>query len=271
MSEFEDILVECAGGRMTITINRPDRLNALRTQTLGELCEAFTRAAEDESVGVVVFTGAGERAFSAGGDVRDPTRTATEKRRQAGLFMRITELMRTCGVPVILRVRGYCIGAGNELNVVADLTISGTSGVFGQAGTRLGWAPTLWTAQILGQIVGDKKAREIVFLSRRYSAAEAQEMGLVNVVVPDEDLDAEVDNWCEQILSRSPQGLRLAKLGLNAASDFARQSILGSGEAHIINHLHAPEPKEGLIAFNEGRLTDWRRFREGQGPEPAKD
>jgi dihydroxynaphthoic acid synthetase len=268
---FEDVLYETAAGRATITINRPDRLNALRTRTLAELCHAFDEAVGDEGVGVIVFTGAGERAFCVGGDVRDPTRTSTEKRRQTSLFMRLAEAMRTSGKPVIVRVRGYCIGAGNELNIVGDLTISGTSGVFGQAGTRLGWAPTLWTAQILARMAGEKRAREVVYMSRRYPAADALRLGLVNVVVPDEDLDAEVDRWCEQILRRSPQGLRLAKLGLNAGTDFARQSILGSGEMHILNHLFGPEPREGLAAFREKRPTDWRTFRGGEGPEPADD
>ena len=268
---FEDIVVERGAGRATIAINRPDRLNALRTQTLHELCVAFEEAILDESVGVIVFTGVGEKAFCVGGDVRDPTRTSTQKRYQAFLFMRLAEAIRTSGTPVIVRVHGYCIGAGNELNIAADLTISGASGVFGQAGTRLGWAPTLWTAQILARMAGEKRAREVVYLSRRYPAAEAVRLGLVNVVVPDDELDATVDEWCTQILRRSPQGLRLAKLGLNAGSDFARQSILGSGEAHILNHLFGPEPQEGLIAFREKRLTDWRRFRQGEGPEPADD
>lgn len=268
---YDDIVVERGAGRATITIDRPDRLNALRTRTLDELCRAFDGAALDDGVGVVVFTGAGERAFCVGGDVRDPTRTSEEKRLQASLFMHLAETIRTCGKPVIVRVRGYCIGAGNELNIVADLTISGESGVFGQAGTRLGWAPTLWTAQILARMAGEKRAREVVYLSRRYPARDAVRLGLVNVVVADDELDAEVDRWCTEILRRSPEGLRLAKLGLNAGSDFARQSILASGEAHILNHLHGPEPQEGLIAFREKRLTDWRRFRDGEGPEPADD
>lgn len=261
MSGMEDVLVETGGGRATITINRPERLNALRTGSLHELCDALTRAADDPSVGVIVLTGAGDRAFCAGGDVREPTRTEGQKREQVRLFNRLGELLRTCGTPVLLRVRGYCIGAGNELNVIADLTISGTSGVFGQAGTRLGWAPAWWTAQTLARLVGEKKAREIVYLSLRYTAEEAHAMGLVNAVVPDERLDEEVDRWCEEILRHSPQGLRLAKMGLNAGSDFARGSILASAEAHIINHLHGPDPVEGLRAFQQGREVDWPAVR----------
>jgi 1,4-dihydroxy-2-naphthoyl-CoA synthase len=267
----EDLLIERAGARMTVTINRPHRLNALRTRTVQELCEALAEAADDPAIGVLVLTGAGERAFTVGGDVREPTRTEREKREQARLFLQLGELIRTCGIPVVVRVRGYCIGAGNEINVLADLTISGASGVFGQAGTRLGWAPVWWSAQSLARTVGEKRAREIVYLSRRYPAVEAHRMGLVNAVVPDERLDAEVDRWCERILSHSPQGLRMAKIGVNAASDWARTSILPAVEAVIINHLHGPDPAEGIRAFQEGRPADWRTQRAGAGPEPAPD
>ncbi len=266
---FHDLIVERRDGRLTVTINRPHRLNALRTQTLAELCDVLTRVASDREVGVVVLAGTGDRAFCVGGDVREPTRTEQEKRAQIALFLRLGELLRTCGVPVIVRVQGYCIGAGHEINVIADLTISGTSGVFGQAGTRLGWAPAWWSAQTLARLVGDKRAREIVYLSRRYPAAEALEMGLVNAVVPDERLDDEVSAWCERILEHSPQGLRLAKLGLNAATDVARASILPSLEANVLNHLHGPDPAEGIAAFQEGRPADWRRSRAGQGPAPT--
>ncbi|HMM48885.1 MAG TPA: enoyl-CoA hydratase-related protein [Miltoncostaeaceae bacterium] len=268
---YEDLLVARGAGRVTITINRPERLNALRTQTLIELCAAFEDAILDDGVGVIVLAGAGDTAFCVGGDVRDPTRTATEKRRQGIYFMRLAESIRTCGKPVIVRVQGYCIGAGNEINVIADLTIAAESAVFGQAGTRLGWAPALWTCQILARSCGEKRAREVVYLSRRYPAHEAKRLGLANVVVPDDQLDAEVDRWCEQILRRSPEGLRLAKLGLNAGSDFGRQSILHSGEMHHLTFLFGPEPKEGMGAFAERRPADWRRFRRGQGPEPADD
>ncbi|MCB0873157.1 MAG: enoyl-CoA hydratase/isomerase family protein [Thermoleophilia bacterium] len=267
---YDDLIVDANDGRVTVTINRPDRLNALRTRTLEELCAVFSDVTNDRTIGVVVLTGAGERAFCTGGDVREPTRSEEEKREQVTLYLQLGELMRACGKPIILRVRGYCIGAGHEMNVIADLTISGTSGVFGQAGTRLGWAPTWWSAQTLTRLVGEKRAREIVYLSRRYSAAEALEMGLVNRVVPDDELDAEVQAWCDEILDHSPIGLRFAKAGLNAGSDFARTSILPSTELHVFNHLHGPNPAEGIAAFQEGRRPDWRRFRNGQGPPPLE-
>jgi 1,4-dihydroxy-2-naphthoyl-CoA synthase len=268
---YQDIIVETGGGRATVTINRPARLNALRTTTVRELCRALSEASDDPQVGVLVLTGAGERAFCVGGDVREPTQGEREKREQVRLYLELGELLRGCGVPVLLRVRGYCIGAGHEINVLADLTISGTSGVFGQAGTRLGWAPVWWAAQALTRMVGDKRARELVYLSRRYTADEGLRMGLVNVVVPDDCLDDEVDRWCEEILRSSPEALRLAKIGLNAGSDASRGSILPSIEANVLNHLYGPDPAEGIRAFQEGRPADWRPQRNGAGPVPEAD
>ena len=266
---YEDILYEVAGGRATITINRPERLNAFRVQTIGELCEAFEAAADDEAVGVIVFTGAGDRAFCVGGDVREPTRTAAEKRHLHHLHDRLAGAIRNNGKPILVRVRGYCIGGGNELNVLCDLTLSGTSGRFGQAGPRIGAAPLWWGCQLLPGVVGEKKAREILYLTRQYTAEEALAMGLVNAVVPDEELDAEVDRWCTEILRRSPQGLRLAKIAMNAASDQLYSAVQHGVELVAINHVWGPEPQEGIASFQEKRPPDWRRFRDGQGPEPS--
>ena len=268
---YEDLLVHRRAGRLVVTINRPHRLNALRSLTLRELCAVFEDVASNPKIGVVVLAGAGDRAFTVGGDVREPTKTEREKREQIGLYLRFGELLRTCGTPIIVRVQGYCIGAGHEINVIADLTISGSSGVFGQAGTRLGWAPAWWSAQMLPRLVGDKRAREIVYLSRRYSAEEALAMGLINRVVPDDQLDAEVDSWCDEILRNSPEGIRLARLGLNAGSDSARGSILPSLEANVLNHLFGPDPAEGIAAFQDRRPADWRPARGGAGPVPSSD
>ena len=266
---YEDILYEVGAGRATITINRPDRLNAFRGRTIEELCDAFERAADDEAVGVIVFTGAGERAFCVGGDVREPTRTMAEKRRGHILGPRLASAMRNNGKPIICRVRGWCIGGGNELNMISDLTISGASGRFGQAGPKIGNAPLWWGCQLITAVVGEKKGREVLFLTNPYSAEEALAMGLVNAVVPDEDLDSEVDRWCEEILRRSPQGLRLAKIALNAATDRLFSSTNHGMELMALNHVHGPEPKEGIASFQEKRPADWRKFRDGQGPEPG--
>ena len=266
---YEDIIYETGGGRATITINRPERLNAFRLQTILELGEAFERAADDESVGVVVLTGAGDRAFCVGGDVADPTRTAAEKRHLHTVSHRVANGIRNNGKPVIARVRGYCIGGGNELNVMCDLTLSGESGRFGQAGPKIGSAPLWWGCQLMPAVVGEKKAREILFLVRQYDAYEAMEMGLVNKVVPDDQLDDLVDEWCDEILRKSPQGLRLAKIAMNTATDSLYSSVQHGLELVALNHVYGPEPKEGIASFQEKRPADWRKFREGEGPDPA--
>lgn len=266
---FEDILYEVEAGRATITLNRPDRLNAFRVQTIRELCEAFEAAADDEAVGVIVFTGAGEKAFCVGGDVRDPTRTAAQKRGLHHLHDRLAVAIRNNGKPIIVKVRGYCIGGGNELNVLCDLTISGESGRFGQAGPKIGSAPLWWGCQLMPAVVGEKKAREILYLTRQYTAEEALAMGLVNKVVPDADLDAEVDAWCDEILRKSPQGLRLAKIAMNAMTDQLHGAVQHGLELVALNHVFGEEPKEGIASFQEKRKPDWRTFRGGQGPDPA--
>lgn len=266
---YEDIIYETGDGRATVTINRPERLNAFRMQTIIEMGEALERAADDESVGVVVLTGAGERAFCVGGDVADPTRTAAEKRHLHTLSHRVANAIRNNGKPVIAKVRGYCIGGGNELNVMCDLTLSGESGRFGQAGPKIGSAPLWWGCQLMPAVVGEKKAREILFLVRQYSAYEALEMGLVNKVVPDDELDDLVDEWCDEILRKSPQGLRLAKIAMNTATDALYSSVQHGLELVALNHVYGPEPKEGIASFQEKRPADWRKFRDGEGPDPA--
>jgi dihydroxynaphthoic acid synthetase len=268
--DFEDILYEVADGRATITINRPDRLNAFRVQTVRELAEAFEAAADDEAVGIIVLTGAGDRAFCVGGDVQDPTRTLKEKRALHHLHERLALGIRNNGKPVMARVRGYCIGGGNELNTLCDLSISSDKSKFGQAGPKIGSAPLWWGCQLLPLVVGEKRAREVLFLTRQYSAQEALDWGLCNAVVPDDELDAEVDRWCTEILRRSPQGLRLAKLAMNAQSDLLSGAVAHGMELVALNHVHGPEPKEGIASFQEKRPADWRKFRDGQGPEPPE-
>ncbi len=267
--QFEDLLYEVADGRATITINRPERLNAFRVQTVEELAIAFEAAADDETVGVIVITGAGEKAFCVGGDVQDPTRTAAQKRHLHHLHDRLALGIRNNGKPVIARVQGYCIGGGNEINVMCDLTISGESGRFGQAGPKIGAAPLWWGCQLLPAVVGEKKAREILYLTRQYSAQEALAMGLVNTVVPDDQLDAEVDSWCTQILQRSPIGLRMAKIAMNASTDLLYGAVQHGIEMVALNHVYGDEPKEGIASFQEKRKPDWRKFRGGAGPEPG--
>ena len=256
---YEDVLYEVADGRATITINRPDRLNAFRVQTIRELCEAFEAAADDEAVGVIVFTGAGERAFCVGGDVRDPTRTLAQKRALHHLHDRLGLAIRNNGKPIIVRVRGYCIGGGNELNVLCDLTISGTSGRFGQAGPKIGSAPLWWGCQLLPLTVGEKKAREILYLTRQYTAEEALQMGLVNKVVPLAELEEETVQWCREMLGHSPLALRMIKASMNAADDGLAGIQQLAGDATLLFYM-SEEAQEGRNAYVEKRKPRFDKF-----------
>ena len=267
--QFDDLLYEVSDGRATITINRPKKLNAFRTETVEELATAFEAAADDESVGVVLFQGAGEKAFCVGGDIGSPTTTGAQKRHLMRTHQRLGVAMRENGMPIICRVQGWCVGGGHELHMLSDLTIASESARFGMAEAEIGAAALWWGCQYLPALVGEKKAREMLFLGRKYSAREALDMGLVNTVVADDQLDAECDKWCEDILKLSPQGLRAAKIGLNTITDQLYSSNSYGAEIETLNHLYGPEPKEGIASFQEKRHADWRKFREGAGPEPG--
>jgi len=259
--KFEDILYEKKDRIARITINRPDMRNALRSKTREELAIAIEDAWLDDDVGVIVITGAGDKAFCAGGDlswITDP------KKKVDSYFMlvhyRLATAMRCCGKPIIARVNGYCIGGGNELNMLCDLTIASEDSIFGQAGPLVGSAPIWYGMQLLQHSVGDKKAREIVYLCNRYTAKEAQEMGWVNKVVPKDKLDEEVGAWCKRILEMSPQSLRIAKFQINFASDMAFSQITHGLELARF-FLKSPEMVEGATAFMEKRKPDFYRVR----------
>lgn len=173
--------------------------------------------------------------------------------------------MRNLRIPLIAAVNGYCIGGGNELNVFCDLTIASDRAKFGQAGPRVGACPVWGGTQLLPRIVGEKKAREMIYLCRLYDAHEAERMGLVNAVVPHDQLYAEVERWCRELLDKSPQSLRLAKLSLNFESDLLYPSFVHGGA--LLEHLWGSEQVcEGMTAFQEKRSPDFRRFRR---PDPG--
>ena len=261
MSPFEDILYVKADGVARITINRPDVLNALRTQTYVELTDAFVDAADDDEIGVVVLSGAGERAFSSGGDVRgQASRTPNSGRRHLRRMLDLGSAIRNNGKPVIAAVDGYAIGGGHELHLMCDITLASERSVFGQVGPRVGSVPIWGATQLLPRLVGDKRAREIIFLCRRYSAKEAYELGLVNKVVPHEELAAEVDQWCQEILDKSPQSLRIAKTALNFESDLLYAAYTHGLEMLALTYGNA-ENMEGVRAFLEKRPPNFRRFR----------
>ena len=258
---YEDILFEKLDGVATITINRPEVMNAVRTKTFIELKDAFEESTNDGEIGVIVLTGAGDRAFSSGGDVRvQAERTPEVGRAHLRHVMALGNVMRSCGKPIIARVNGYAIGGGHELHLMCDLSIASENAIFGQVGPRVGSIPIWGATQMLPRIVGEKKAREIIFLCHRYSAQEALEMGLVNKVVPPDQLDAAVKQWCEEILDKSQQSLRIAKISLNFESDMLQSSYLHGAEMLCLTYGNK-ENMEGVHAFLEKREPNYRKFR----------
>lgn len=263
---FEDILYEKRDGVAAITINRPKVLNAFRAKTVEEMLEAVRDADEDDTVGVVVLAGAGDRAFCAGGDNSARNEGAGSGGGYGGrglVGLPIEELhaaIRDSRKPVIAKVQGYAIGGGNVLATVCDLTIASDKAVFGQIGPRVGSVDPGWGTAFLARHVGDKRAREIWFLCRRYSAAEAFQMGLVNKVVPPEQLDAEIDQWCREILALSPTAIAIAKRSFNADSDNIR-GIGALGFEALALYYDSEESKEGTRAFLEKRPPDFRSKR----------
>jgi 2-ketocyclohexanecarboxyl-CoA hydrolase len=257
---FQDILYEKRDGIATITINRPKVLNAFRAETVEEMLEAMRDAEDDDEIGVVVLGGAGDRAFCSGGD--NSSRDGGYGGR--GLVgLPIEELhtaIRDCRKPVIAKVQGYAIGGGNVLATVCDLTIASEKAVFGQVGPRVGSVDPGWGTAFLARHVGDKRAREIWFLCRRYTAAEAFQMGLANKVVPADQLDAEVEAWCREILALSPTAIAIAKRSFNADSENIR-GIGALGFEALALYYNTGEAKEGTQAFLEKRRPDFRAKR----------
>lgn len=254
---YNDILYEARDGVATITINRPDRLNALRMGSYEELIDALRRAAWDRAIGAIVLTGAGTRAFCVGGDTGD----AKSERKGSGIIgvpvEQIHAAIREAPKPVIAKVRGFAIGGGNVIATLCDMTIAGESAVFGQAGPKMGSVDPGFGTAYLARIVGEKKAREIWYLCRRYTAQEALAMGLVNKVVPDAELDAEVDRWCDEILDRSPTAIAIAKASFNADTEAIRgQSHLGFQAVAL--YYATDEAKEASAAFREKRKPRFR-------------
>ena len=258
---YTDILYEKTDGVVSITLNRPEVLNAFRTQTILEMTEALEDASNDHTVGAIVITGTGERAFCVGGDIAEMRHLTPETgrlflRRFADLLWRIRE----APVPVIAAVRGYCLGGGNEINVACDMTLAAESAVFGQVGPTVGSAPIFGGSQFLPGIVGEKRAREIVLLCQRYPARETERFGWCNRVVPDAQFEAELRKWTDRILMLSPQALRVSKLSLNYASDWQYGSFNNAIEM-LTAVYGTDEFREGMTAFLEKRKPDFGRFR----------
>jgi naphthoate synthase len=260
--DYEDIRYELAGGIAKITIDRPELRNAFRPETLIELSEALDRAREDTEVGVIVLTGEGPLAFCSGGDqqVRGDSGYVAGG-ASVGRF-HVTDLqvqMRRTPKPIVAMVAGYAIGGGHVLHVVCDLTIAADNARFGQTGPKVGSFDGGFGANLLAAQVGQKKAKEIWFLCRQYDAEEALAMGLVNAVVPLEELEQETVRWCNEMLQLSPFALRLLKASFNAAED----GLTGIQQlAHDANLLFygSEEAQEGRDAYREKRRPDFGKF-----------
>ena len=266
--DYTDILYETslpdaehAGGIAKITINRPEVLNAFRPQTVSEMSAAFEAARNDPRVGVVILTGAGTRAFCSGGDQKirgnDGYRDADGVGRLNVLDLQIQ--IRRLPMPVIAMVAGYAIGGGHVLHVVCDLTVAADNAVFGQAGPKVGSFDGGYGAGLLARMVGHKKAREIWYLCEQYSAQEAAAMGLVNKVVPLEELESATVAWAKRILTMSPLSLRLLKASFNADTDGLAGIQQLAGDATLLFYMNE-EAQEGRNAFNEKRAPRFDTF-----------
>lgn len=264
--KFTDIIYEVGEGIAKITINRPEVRNAFRPETLAELQEAFSLARDDESIGVIIFTGAGSEAFCSGGDINvrgDDGYIGSDALGKKGIGrLNVLDLqiqIRRLPKPVVAMVAGWAVGGGHVLHVVCDITIAAENAKFGQTGPMVGSFDGGYGAGLLAAHIGQKKAREIWFLCRQYDAQEALEMGLVNTVVPVEELEAETVSWCREMLRHSPMALRLLKAGLNAADDGLAGVQQLAGDATLLFYL-TQEGQEGRDAFKEKRDPDFTKF-----------
>lgn len=260
MSEpsYQDLLYEQRDHVVTITLNRPEVYNAFRGQTCAELVQAFGRAGYDPDVGAIVLTGAGQKAFCTGGDQSDHDGQYAGDRGIIGMPIdEVHSVIRDVPKPVVAKVRGYAIGGGNVLATICDLTLAADTAIFGQVGPKMGSVDPGFGTAYLARVVGEKKAREIWYLCRRYSAQEALEMGLVNHVVPEEQLDAEVESWSAELVQRSPTAIALAKRSFNADTESIR-GIGGLGMLGLSLYYETAESKEGGAALREKRDPNFR-------------
>lgn len=255
---YEDILYEVRGATAWITINRPDKMNAFRGTTCDELIKALNRAGYDRNIGCIVLAGAGDRAFCTGGD-QSAHDGNYDGRGTIGLPMEeLHTAIRDVPKPVIARVQGFAIGGGNVLCTICDLTIASEKAVFGQVGPKMGSVDPGYGTAFLSRVVGEKKAREIWYLCRRYPAAEALAMGLINAVVPHDQLDAEVQKWADEICERSPTAIAIAKRSFNM--DTAHQAgIAGMGMYALKMYYDTEESREGVAALREKRKPEFRK------------
>ena len=259
--EYEDILYHTGEGIAKITINRPHVRNAFRPHTVCEMSEALQIARNDAEIGVIILTGQGEKAFCSGGDQKI---RGDAGYNDAGGVERLNVLdfqreIRTCPKPIVAMVAGFAVGGGHVLHMMCDLTIAADNAIFGQTGPKVGSFDGGYGASYMARIVGQKKAREIWFLCRQYDAQQALDMGLVNIVVPYEDLEVETVQWCREMLQHSPIALRCLKSALNADCDGQAGLQELAGNATMLFYM-TEEGQEGRNSFVEKRKPDFGKF-----------
>jgi len=262
--DLTDVRYEVDRGLATITIDRPERMNAFRAHTVDELIACPKRAWASTDVGVVCLTGAGDRAFCTGGDQKQRAETGDYGPSASGLFEVETlhRTIREIPKPVIAAVNGFAIGGGHVLHVLCDLTIAADTATFGQNGPRVGSFDAGFGTSYLARVVGEKRAREIWMLCRRYDAETAERWGLVNRIVPAAELHAEVRRWADEILALSPTALRFVKQSFTMETEH----LAGVGQlafSGLWEFVEGEEAREGVAAFNEKRAPDFGRYRAG--------
>jgi naphthoate synthase len=262
LNQFEDILLESTDdGIAKLTINRPEVRNAFRPKTVNEMLEALDIVHNNSDIGILILTGAGEKAFCSGGDqkVRGDAGYVGDDGVPRLNILEVQKRIRSLPIPVIAMVAGYAIGGGHVLHVVCDLTIAADNAIFGQTGPKVGSFDGGLGSSYLARIVGQKKAREIWFMCRQYNASQALEMGLVNTVVKLDLLEKETLKWCREILNHSPIALRCLKSALNADCDGQVGLLDLAGNATLLYYM-SEEAKEGKNAFLEKRKPDFSKF-----------
>jgi dihydroxynaphthoic acid synthetase len=256
--DFKDIIYEKRPGVARVTINRPEAYNAFTTSTQDELIKVFEDAAGDDTIGVVVFTGAGDKAFCTGGDAKEAKAGYQKGMLEKDLMVKT--LIREMPKPVIAAVNGYAIGGGQVYQQICDLSIAAENAVFGQVGPLVGsFDPGVGVIDLM-EVVGEKKAREIWYLCRRYTAKEALEMGLVNKVVPADRLEDEVDKWCDEILEKSPGAIAGVKACFNTATTYMR-GIEAVSAQYLWKYYASEEAEHWKNAFWQKKKPDWQRYR----------
>jgi len=260
MSEPE-IIVEKKGAVGWITFNRPDRHNSFDHSMLTTIADALDGFGHDPTIGVVVFTGAGDKAFSAGGYLANLTTfDKAQSRRLYDAAWRCFSTMRRIPQPVIAAINGFAVGGGNEFVICADLAIASENARFGQTGPRIGSTPVYGGTNLLALTIGEKKAREVVYMCRQYTAAEALEMGWINKVVPQDRLYEEVQQWCEELLDKSPSYIELSKIMSNIWWDQITTGMEHAKQAMMLL-AGGPEMTEGATSFMQKKKPDFRQFR----------